>query len=54
MERGKVVQLPDDYRLSPDAQRLLDSVLELGFSEKLVFIKDVVGLGAAQSVEANV
>ena len=54
MERGKVVQVPDDYRLSPDAQQLLDSVLELEFSEKLVFIKDVVGLGAAQSIEANV
>ena len=54
MERGKVVQVPDDYQLSPDAQQLLDSVLELEFSQKLVFIKDVVGLGAAQSTEANV
>ena len=54
MEQATVVQVPDDYTLSPNAQHLLDSVKELGFSEKLVFIKDVVGLGAAQATEENV
>ena len=54
MERGNAVQVPDDYQLSPDAQQLLDSVKELGFSNQLVFIKDVVGLGAAQSTEEKV
>ena len=54
MEQATVVQVPDDYTLSPDAQQLLDSVKELGFSEKLVFIKDVVGLGAAQATEEKV
>ena len=54
MERGNVVQVPDDYQLSPDAQQLLDAVKELEFSQKLVFIKDVVGLGAAQTTEENV
>ena len=53
MEQG-VVRVPDDYRLSPDAQQLLESVMELEFAEKLVFIKDVVALGAAQTSEANV
>ena len=54
MELGNVVQVPDDYQLSPDAQQLLDAVKELEFSQKLVFIKDVVGLGAAQTTEENV
>ena len=54
MERGNVVRVPDDYRLSPDAQQLLESVMELEFSKKLVFIKNVVALGAAQTTEANV
>ena len=54
MERGNAVQVPDDYQLSPDAQQLLDSVKELDFTNKLVFIKDVVGLGAAQSTEEKV
>lgn len=54
MERNDVVRVPNDYQLSPDAAQLLDSFLELGFSQKLVFIKDVVALGAAQSTEAKV
>ena len=54
MEQGNVVQVPDDYQLSPDAQQLLDAVKELEFSQQLVFIKDVVGLGAAQATEENV
>ena len=54
MERGNVVRVPDDYQLSPDAQQLLDSVKEMEFSQQLVFIKDVVGLGAAQATEKNV
>ncbi len=54
MERGNAVQVPDDYQLSPDAQQLLDSVKELGFTNQLVFIKDAVGLGAAQSTEEKV
>ena len=54
MERGNAVPVPDDYQLSPDAQQLLDSIKEIGFSEKLVFIKDAVGLGAAQATEKNV
>ena len=54
MEQGNAVQVPDDYRLSPDAQQLLESVMELEFAEKLVFIKNVVALGAAQTTEANV
>lgn len=54
MERATVVQVPDDYQLSPDAQQLLDSVKGLGFSNQLVFLKDAVGLGAAQSSEENV
>ena len=54
MEQGNVVKVPDEYRLSPDAQQLLESVMELEFSEKLVFIKNVVALGAAQTTEANV
>ena len=54
MEQGNVVQVPDDYQLSPDAQQLLDSVKGLEFSQQLVFIKDAVGLGAAQATEANV
>ena len=54
MERGNAVRVPDDFQLSPDAQQLLDSVTGLGFTQQLVFIKDVVGLGAAQSTEANV
>lgn len=54
MEQGNAVQVPDDYQLSPDAQQLLDSVKEMGFSQKLVFIKDAVGLGAAQATEDNV
>lgn len=54
MERGNAVQVPDDYQLSPDAQQLLDAVKELGFSQQLVFIKDAVGLGAAQATEENV
>ena len=54
MERGNIVQVPDDYKLSPDAQQLVESVKQLEFSQKLVFIKNVVGLGAAQSLEENV
>jgi hypothetical protein len=54
MERGNAVQVPDDYQLSPDAQQLLDSVKGLDFTNKLVFIKDAVGLGAAQNSEENV
>ena len=54
MEQGNVVQVPDDYRLSPDAQQLLESFKELEFAQKLVFIKNVVGLGAAQTTESNV
>lgn len=54
MERGNAVQVPDDYQLSPDAQQLLDSVKGLEFSQKLVFIKDAVGLGAAQATEDNI
>lgn len=54
MERGNAVQVPDDFQLSPDAQQLLDSVKGLGFTQQLVFIKDAVGLGAAQATEANV
>lgn len=54
MERGNAVQVPDDFQLSPDAQQLLDSVMKLGFTQQLVFIKDAVGLGAAQSIEAKV
>lgn len=52
--RQALVNVPDDYLLPPDAQQLLDSVKELEFSQKLVFIKDVVGLGAAQSSGDNV
>lgn len=54
MERGNVIKVPDDYMLPPDAQQLLETVNELEFSQKLVFIKDAVGLGAAQSLEENV
>ncbi|MEL6788035.1 MAG: orange carotenoid protein N-terminal domain-containing protein [Cyanobacteria bacterium J06607_15] len=54
MEQGNAVQVPDDYQLSPDAQQLLDSVKTIGFSQQLVFIKDAVGLGAAQATEDNV
>ncbi len=54
MEKATVVQVPDDFQLSPDAQQLLDSVKNLSFTNQLVFIKDVVGLGAAQSSEDNV
>lgn len=54
MEKGNAVQVPDDYQLSPDAQQLLDSVMGLDFTNKLVFIKDAVGLGAAQNSEENV
>lgn len=54
MEKATVVQVPDDYQLSPDAQQLLDSVKGLGFTNQLVFIKDAVGLGAAQSTEEKV
>ena len=54
MELGNAVGVPDDYQLSPDAQQLLDSVKGLGFSQQLVFIKDAVGLGAAQATEQNV
>lgn len=54
MERGNAVRVPDDFQLSPDAQQLLDSVKEIGFSNQLVFIKDAVGLGAAQATEENV
>jgi hypothetical protein len=54
MEKSTVVQVPGDYQLSPDAQQLLDSVKNLPFSNQLVFMRDVVGLGAAQSSEENV
>ena len=54
IEKGNAVRVPDDYQLSPDAQQLLDSVKELEFSQQLVFIKDVVGLGAAQATEEKV
>jgi hypothetical protein len=54
MEKSTVVQVPDDYQLSPDAQQLLDSVKNLPFTSQLVFMRDVVGLGAAQSSEENV
>ena len=54
MEQGTVVQVPDDYLLPPDAQQLLDSVKELDFSNKLVFLRDAVGLSAAQSSEEKV
>lgn len=54
MEQATVVQVPDDFQLSPDAQQLLDSVQNLSFTNQLVFLRDVVGLGAAQSSEANV
>ncbi len=54
MEKGNAVQVPDDFQLSPDAQQLLDAVKGLGFSQQLVFIKDAVGLGAAQNSEENV
>lgn len=48
------MRVPDDYQLSPDAQQLLDAVQGLDFTNKLVFIKDAVGLGAAQNSEENV
>ncbi len=54
MEKATVVQLPDDYQLSLDAKRLLDSILGASFANQLVFLRDVVGLGAAQSFEENV
>lgn len=54
MERGNVVNVPDDYRLSPDAKQLLEAVHKFEFAQKLVFIKDVVGLGAAQTTEEKV
>ena len=54
MEKGNAVRVPSDYQLSPDAQQLVDAVKELEFSQQLVFIKDVVGLGAAQATEDNV
>ncbi|MGL4882505.1 MAG: orange carotenoid protein N-terminal domain-containing protein [Waterburya sp.] len=54
MEKNAVVQVPGDYQLSPDAQQLLDSVENLPFSSQLVFMRDVVGLSAAQSTEENV
>ncbi|HEY9771186.1 MAG TPA: orange carotenoid protein N-terminal domain-containing protein [Coleofasciculaceae cyanobacterium] len=54
MEQGNAVQVPNDYRLSPDAQQLLDAVRKFKFSQKLVFIRDVVGLGAAQTLQSNV
>ncbi|MGL5794841.1 MAG: orange carotenoid protein N-terminal domain-containing protein [Waterburya sp.] len=54
MEKNTVVQVPGDYQLSPDAQQLLDSVKNLPFSSQLVFMRDVVGLSAAQSTEENV
>ena len=54
MEQGNAVRVPNDYQLSPDAQQLLDSVKEMEFSQQLVFIKDVVGLGTAQTTEEKV
>jgi hypothetical protein len=54
MEKVTVVQVPDDYQLSPDAQQLLESVKTLDFSNQLVFLKDVVGLSAAIASEDNV
>ncbi|HHP7232042.1 MAG TPA: orange carotenoid protein N-terminal domain-containing protein [Xenococcaceae cyanobacterium] len=54
MEKATVVQVPDDYQLSPDAQQLLDSVKGASFTNQLVFLRDAVGLGAAQSTEENV
>ena len=54
MEQGNAIQVPDDYQLSPDAQQLLNSIKELEFSQQLVFIKDAVGLGAAQATEEKV
>lgn len=54
MDKENVVRVPNKYQLSPDAGQLLDAFLDLEFSQKLVFIKDVVALGAAQSIEAKV
>lgn len=54
MEKATVVQVPDDYRLSPDAQQLLDSIERASFANQLVFLRDVVGLGVAQRYEVNV
>ena len=54
MEKSNAVKVPDDYQLSPDAQQLLDAVKKMEFSEQLVFIKNVVGLGAAQATEDGV
>ncbi|GAB4541605.1 MAG: hypothetical protein Tsb0014_33660 [Pleurocapsa sp.] len=54
MEKRTVVPVPDDFQLSPDAQQLLNSVKETSFTNQLVFIKDAVGLGAAQATEEKV
>ncbi|AFZ36878.1 Orange carotenoid-binding protein [Stanieria cyanosphaera PCC 7437] len=49
MEKAAVVRVPDDYRLSPDGQQLLNSVKQLSFTNQLVFLRDVVGLSAAEN-----
>ncbi|BAU67205.1 hypothetical protein STA3757_46150 [Stanieria sp. NIES-3757] len=49
MEKIAVVRVPDDYQLSPDGQQLLNSVKQLSFTNQLVFLRDVVGLSAAEN-----
>lgn len=50
MEQKNIVRVPSDYILPPEAQKLLDEVRELPFADRLIFLRDVVGLSSAENV----
>ena len=43
MEKGSVVEFPNDYQLSSEAKDLLKSLETIGFNQQLTFIRDAVG-----------
>ena len=43
MEKGSVVEFPNDYQLSSEGKDLLKSLETIGFNQQLAFIRDAVG-----------
>ena len=43
MEKGSVVEFPNDYQLSSEGKDLLKSLETIGFNQQLTFIRDAVG-----------
>lgn len=53
MEQGSVVEFPNDYQLSSEGQKLLNSLEKIGFDQQLVFIRDAVGYSTDENLSLN-